>query len=109
MSDMIDAFIKAHSAIFKPFDTREIGAKAAVAQVDAAPTKDVKYRGKKEFDEGHVYEGEMMNGKAHGKGKKTYVSGAMYEGEFEEDSIHGKGTYHYASKAVYVGEFRYNK
>ena len=38
-----------------------------------------------------IYEGELKNGKRHGKGKYTYKDGDIYEGEFKDDKKDGYG------------------
>jgi len=52
-----------------------------------------------------IYEGDFVNGKRHGKGKYTWVNGEVYEGDFVNDKRHGKGKYTWASGGVYEGEW----
>ena len=74
------------------------------------------------------YEGDMKNGKRHGKGtchyadgdtyvgnwidnlpsgygKYTTKGGGWYRGQLHQGKFHGKGTYHYESGDVYSGDF----
>lgn len=46
-----------------------------------------------EFDNGDVYEGEMVNGLRHGKGKYTWANGDFYEGEWAKGWRSGFGIY----------------
>ena len=43
--------------------------------------------------DGGQYQGEMMQGKPHGKGKATYKNGNVYEGEYVKGKRQGFGTY----------------
>jgi hypothetical protein len=52
-------------------------------------------------------EGEMKDGKRHGKGKMDYASGSSYTGIWVDDSITGQGVYIYAGGSRY--ELRYSK
>ena len=56
---------------------------------------------------GTIYEGEVVNGKPHGKGKKTEPSGigVVEEGDWESDELHGKGKLSYKDGTVYEGDF----
>jgi hypothetical protein len=39
------------------------------------------------YPDGTVYEGDVVNGKQHGKGKYTWPDGAVYEGDFVDSQI----------------------
>jgi hypothetical protein len=43
--------------------------------------------------DGGLYEGQMRDGKRHGKGKYTLANGDQYDGEFKDNLQHGKGKY----------------
>lgn len=58
-----------------------------------------------EFDNGDVYEGEMVNGLRHGKGKYTWANGDVYEGEYKDGKYHGQGKYTSSKGWVYEGQF----
>ena len=63
------------------------------------------------YTNGDLYEGDVVNGKKHGKGKYTYAAGGFYEGDYADDKKHGKGKYTSANGNVYEGDFadgRYN-
>ena len=49
----------------------------------------------------YLYEGEMKNGKPHGKGILTGKSKTLYEGEFKKGFKHGKGTTTYPKSKKY--------
>lgn len=57
------------------------------------------------YDSGTIYEGEVKNGKPHGKGKYTSTKGWVYEGEFANGAITGHGVIKFASGGTYDGEF----
>lgn len=72
-----------------------------------------------EFDNGDVYEGEMVNGLRHGKGKYTWANGDFYEGEWAKGWRSGFGIYKSHSKNevdgstfasyVYEGDWKNSK
>lgn len=51
---------------------------------DPEPTKTA-------YPDGSVAEGELIDGKLHGKGKITFSQGYLWEGEFKEGLLHGPG------------------
>jgi len=55
---------------------------------------------KLKLDDG-TYEGEIVNGKPHGKGKLTYSDGDVYEGDWVDGERTGKGKMTYADDKVY--------
>ena len=61
--------------------------------------------GKITYEEGDVYEGELVDGKRSGKGKMTYKNGNIYEGEWAEDVRHGHGSLTYPSGYEYKGNW----
>lgn len=61
------------------------------------------------FDNGDVYEGEMVNGLHHGKGKYTYASGNYYDGEWVNGKYHGHGIYHWSDGYEFEGEWKNGK
>merc|ERR1719231_714885 len=82
---------------------------------------------KKTYDDGKVYEGQMKDGKRHGKGKMVYNeddlnhsekhlnhnAGDVYEGDWKNDNRDGKGIYKWGSGVrngnVYDGEYKDDK
>lgn len=56
-----------------------------------------------------VYEGELFNGKRHGKGIMTYANGNVYDGEWEANKRHGKGKMIYENGDIYDGEWKNHK
>ena len=56
------------------------------------------------FDNGDVYEGEVVNGKMHGKGKYTYANGIIDEGKFFAGTM-VKGKCIYPGGVVKEGDF----
>ena len=66
-------------------------------------------KGRLVAEDGGVYEGEWVNDLMHGHGKYVYASGAMYEGEYKEGVINGQGKFIYANGDVYEGSFKDRK
>lgn len=59
---------------------------------------------------GDIYNGEWLNGKAHGFGVYTDQSGSMYKGQWQEDLYHGKGIETWNFGAIkYEGDFEASK
>ena len=46
---------------------------------------------KKIYPHGDTYEGECVDGQAHGFGKYVYATGGMYEGQWMNGTEHGYG------------------
>jgi len=65
-------------------------------------------KGKLIYKNGNVYEGDFVNGKRSGYGVIKY-DGAVYEGEWLNDKRNGKGTYTWTSGNVYEGEYANNE
>ena len=61
------------------------------------------------WSSGNVYEGEWKEGKQDGKGTITLTDGSFYEGEWKNDEKHGQGTLTYPGGGKYVGEWREGK
>ncbi|KAL9186470.1 hypothetical protein ACHAXT_005708 [Thalassiosira profunda] len=62
------------------------------------------------YDNGCVYKGDAIDGKACGKCKFTYANGSVYEGEWADDAPNGRGKMKYAdgdanARVVYEGEW----
>eukprot|EP00960_Hanusia_phi_P044244 756536-Hanusia_phi.AAC.3 len=57
----------------------------------------------KTWPDGKRYEGEMKDGKRHGKGSISYPDGAAYAGEWSQDWRHGIGEYKYTDGTWYKG------
>ncbi|MCL2186335.1 MAG: Fe-S cluster assembly protein IscX [Treponema sp.] len=55
------------------------------------------------LEDGSVYEGEIADGKPHGKGKLIRANGEIYEGDFKSGKYHGKGKLIYADGEVFDG------
>lgn len=68
---------------------------------------DGKYHGKGKYTwpSGLVYEGDFVNGKKYGKGKLTWTGGQVYEGDFVDDKYHGKGKMIYHNGDIYEGDW----
>lgn len=60
------------------------------------------------YENGDIYEGEVVSFLRHGVGTLTYSGGDVYEGEFFFDDMQGQGVYTYLSGDRYEGEFSKN-
>ncbi|CAD8089097.1 unnamed protein product [Paramecium sonneborni] len=60
---------------------------------------------KLEFPNGAIYQGQVLDGKRHGKGIYTWKDGTKYEGQFENDQINGYGIMEFADSRKYRGEW----
>jgi hypothetical protein len=65
-------------------------------------------KGKMIYNNGDVYEGDWKEGKRHGKGKMIYNEGDVYEGEWKKGKKHGKGKMTYNEGDVYEGDWKEN-
>lgn len=54
------------------------------------PQSDINFK-RVEYDGGDVYEGEILNGKRHGRGTYTWANGDTYEGEWKNGKRCGRG------------------
>lgn len=56
---------------------------------------------------GGKYEGNWKNDRYNGNGTLTMEDGSFYEGNFLDGFIHGEGVYTYSNGDVYTGSFEY--
>jgi radial spoke head protein 1 len=63
------------------------------------------------LEEGKIdkYEGEWLNNMKHGIGKMTYAEAGEYFGRFENGKRHGEGVFSYKNKDIYSGSWMYGK
>lgn len=69
-------------------------------------------QGRHVFEDGSIYEGELVMGKPNGYGTRTLVSGNIFEGQHKDGFAHGHGTMRYKSDSKldrYVGNWRSGK
>ena len=52
---------------------------------------------------GNNYDGDLKNGKKHGRGVYRWANGAVYEGDYKDDKRHGQGEYRSTDGRVYNG------
>lgn len=57
------------------------------------------------YDDGSVYEGELLNGSPNGQGKLIKTDGKTYEGVFYGSADKGKGKITYSATKEYTGEW----
>lgn len=60
---------------------------------------------KKEYLDGSIYFGTLVNDLKHGKGKLALPGETFYDGDFENDLYHGFGIMTHSNGTVYKGEF----
>lgn len=60
------------------------------------------------FNNGY-YEGELKNGRIHGKGTYIWNSGDKYVGEWDNGNFNGFGTYYYSNGDRYEGQWQNDK
>ena len=54
-------------------------------------------RGRHVFEDGTIYEGELVLGKPNGFGNRELLNGDLYEGQHKDGFAHGHGTMRYKS------------
>lgn len=64
--------------------------------------------GKLLYNDGKIYEGELLNGHKHGEGKITTVDGTTFEGRWRNDTMVGNATIIIPNKSKYSGEVKLN-
>ena len=57
------------------------------------------------LDDGRVYRGDVVDGRAHGEGRMIWPSGEVYEGAWVDGVRHGLGEYADPAGARYVGAY----
>ena len=65
--------------------------------------------GKKVYESGAVYTGELVNGWPEGEGTITFVNGGKYVGYWKNGKYDGYGTITFANGAKYVGGWENGK
>ena len=63
-------------------------------------------RGRYEWKDGKVYEGQWSHNLMHGFGILIFPDGNRYEGEFVKDRREGRGKYFWKDGRVYDGEWK---
>ena len=58
--------------------------------------------GKHTFDDGSVYQGDLIRGKPDGFECREFQNGDVYEGQFEKGRFHGHGTFRYKSIPIWI-------
>ena len=66
-------------------------------------------RGLYQWAVGACYDGEFRDGKRHGSGAQTWPGGSLYRGEWCDGKRHGHGTLIWAGGDRYEGQWRSNK
>jgi hypothetical protein len=69
-------------------------------------------QGRHVFEDGSIYEGELVMGKPNGFGTRKLVNGDIFEGQHKDGFSHGHGTMRYKSDPKldrYVGNWRSGK
>lgn len=58
---------------------------------------------------GNKYEGELIDGKKHGKGKMEFANGHTYTGEWVDDMATGEGVFVWNNGDQYKGQLKYGQ
>ena len=58
---------------------------------------------------GTLYEGQLLQGKYHGKGRFLLPGGAGYSGDYVEGEKHGRGRYAWPDGTSYFGEYQHDR
>jgi hypothetical protein len=58
------------------------------------------------WDNGDVYDGEMVDGKRHGKGRMAWANGQSYDGDWRDDVAVGEGALGFANGDRYQGQVK---
>jgi len=69
-------------------------------------------KGEMRWANGDYYDGEWQNGKRHGKGEMLWASGEMYDGQWLNDKRHGKGVLSFAGEYYngdWINDMKYGK
>ncbi len=61
------------------------------------------------YPDGSRYDGEMKDGKRHGRGIWVRSDGLKYEGEWEDDKPSGRGKLISSDGKIYIGEWQAGK
>jgi hypothetical protein len=61
--------------------------------------------GKKTFNDGSMYEGDMVSGRLEGYGTHVKLDGNTYQGQFKDNKFDGHGKVTYPTGNVEKGEF----
>lgn len=91
----------AKPVVSKPKETKE--------QKMSTGTSSKLSKRKKTFEDGGIYEGDMMGGKAHGYGKCVQLDGTVMEGEWKNDEPNGQVTIVFYNGDKYIGKTKGSK
>jgi len=58
------------------------------------------------WDNGDVFDGQLVNGKRSGKGRMAWANGQSYEGDWDNDVAEGEGTIVFANGDRYTGQVK---
>jgi len=73
---------------------------------ESKSSRDFTGKGRAEYSNGDVYEGEYKDGLRCGQGKYFYLKGNKYEGMWQNNVKSGVGKFEYNKKGVYFGYFQ---
>ena len=90
---------------FEAFKIKKTNARAEPEEKSRQDGEASSTKGKLTLNDGDIYEGDIVDGKPHGKGKLTSPDGDVYEGDFVNGKPNGKGKYTYADGGVYEGDY----
>lgn len=76
---------------------------------DASATRQKNGRGRVTWEDGRVYEGDLVDGQFHGVGEFLWVDGRRYAGEYRDGRKHGTGVFSWPDGRRYEGDWRNGK
>lgn len=81
-------------------------ARAAAAPRMAPDTKGLSGHVNFKWDNGDVFDGQMLDGKRNGKGRMVWASGQTYDGDWRDDVATGEGALSYVNGDRYQGQVK---
>ena len=102
ITEISDYFMKNKDKIFKSVDLDlTSGAYSGETVFDWRCGK-----GRHNYTDGIIYDGEWNKNIPNGTGKMTWNDGTQYYGEFKNGKFHGQGVMDFAGGSKFMGEFR---
>jgi len=90
------------------FNETNNGCGKAVVNIHSSYLKGVKDIQKLTLPDGSNYEGQVVDGRPHGKGIQVHKNGSIFEGEWKEGESDGKGYFYDISGSSYEGDWKNN-
>lgn len=110
MANIGELLDKLHSLSLHTLGSFDFGGLAHQIKTMESPLEYIENDSKcKEVAKNGTYDGEMLNGKRHGKGRMTYANGDWYDGNWQNDNMSGIGEFsNEKDKWTFYGRFKDN-